>query len=456
MGLKERFEKLKQRQQGAGFDPHKNLSINKETREELFEIKSKLHKKLIDKIDLEALADKENDREARIQVRQLLEQLFEEERLPISRTEKDYLIREIEDETFGLGPLEPLLADTSVDEILVNGPKKVFVERFGKLEATNVCFKDEKHLRQIIDRIVSRVGRRVDEASPMVDARLKDGSRVNAVIPPIALDGSMLSIRKFKKDPLRANDLLNFGTLTQEILAIIEIAVKGKLNILISGGTGTGKTTLLNICSSFIPEKERIVTIEDAAELQLQQPHVVRLETRPPNIEGKGMVTQRDLVKNALRMRPDRIIVGEVRGSEALDMLQAMNTGHEGSLTTVHANNPRDALSRIETMVMMGSGSLTHETIMRQMASAFDLIIQITRYSDGVRRISNIAEVTGMEGSVVTMQEIINFVQTGISKNREVEGHFEFSGITPAFLQRFEREGLLDTIKLDISFMKNK
>lgn len=453
MGLKERFEKIRGRELNT--DQKKDvLSGKNEQKRQLFELKTTIHRKLIEQLDLDGLGKLKDESESRELVRELVASIIEKDKLPISGLEKNYLIEQIEHETFGLGPLEPLLADTTVDEVLVNGPYSVFIERFGKLEQTNIIFKDEGHLRQIIDRIVSRIGRRVDESSPMVDARLKDGSRVNAIIPPLAVDGSSLSIRKFKKDPLRADDLIRFGSLTKEVVTMLEVAVKGKLNILISGGTGTGKTTLLNILSSFIPDSERILTIEDAAELQLQQSHVVRLETRPPNIEGKGMVSQRDLVKNSLRMRPDRIIVGEVRGAETLDMLQAMNTGHEGSLTTVHANTARDALSRIETMVMFSESNLTHSSISRQMANAFHLIVQITRYSDGVRRISSISEITGMEGEVITMQDIALFRQTGLGEKKNVLGHFEFTGVKPQFIQRFKQEGVLDSLKLESDFLK--
>ncbi len=454
MGLKDRLDKIRSREKDTKFS-RDELTMKQEQQEQLFEIKSKVHRKLIEQLDLDTLGKMKDENESRVMVRDLVSTIIEKEKLPISGLERTYLIQEIENETFGLGPLEPLIADPTVDEILVNSASNIFVERFGKLEQTNVIFKDEAHLRQIIDRIVSRIGRRVDEASPMVDARLKDGSRVNAIIPPLAIDGSSLSIRKFKKDPLRAEDLILFGSVTKELITLLEIAVKGKLNILISGGTGTGKTTLLNILSGYIPDVERIVTIEDAAELQLQQSHVVRLETRPPNIEGKGTVVQRDLVKNSLRMRPDRIIVGEVRGGEALDMLQAMNTGHEGSLTTVHANSPRDAIARIETMVLMAGGNLTHQAINRQIANAFHLVVQITRYSDGVRRISSVSEVTGMEGEVITMQELVAFKQTGLNEQRGVEGFFEFVGVKPAFIQRFEKEGKLDAIKLESNFLKD-
>jgi len=453
MSLKDRFDKIRSREKKEGKDVD-DLSMKQDQQKQLFDIKTNIHRKLIEQLDLKGLEKLKDEDEARSIVKNMVSAIIEKEKLPISGMEKMYLIQEIENETFGLGPLEPLISDPTVDEILVKGASQVYVERFGKLELTNVIFKDEHHLRQIIDRIVSRVGRRVDESSPMVDARLKDGSRVNAIIPPLAIDGSSVAIRKFKKDPLKAEDLIRFGTLTKEVVRLFEIAVKGKLNILISGGTGTGKTTLLNILSSFLLNSERIITIEDAAELQLQQSHVVRLETRPPNIEGKGRVTQRDLVRNSLRMRPDRIIVGEVRGPEALDMLQAMNTGHEGSLTTVHANSPRDALSRIETMVLLGGENLTHKVINRQIANAINLIIQITRYSDGIRRISTISEITGMEGDVITLQDIMVFKQKGISQQKTIEGYFEFTGIKPGFMQRFEESGILNSMKLQTDYLK--
>ena len=454
MGLKDRLEKMKLRENNVSGKKKASVHIENEHKRQLFELKALVHKKVIEDIDLEKLVELDDENEARAIVREAVISILEKERYAISALERTFLIQQIEDETFGLGPIEPLLTDTTVDEILVNGYNKVFVERFGKMEKSTISFKDEAHLRRIIDRIVARVGRRVDESSPMVDARLRDGSRVNAIIPPLAVDGSSLSIRKFKKDPLKIDDLLNFGSLTVEIVRLLELAVKGKLNVLISGGTGTGKTTLLNILSSFIPDSERILTIEDAAELQLQQSHVVRLETRPANVEGRGLVSQRDLVKNALRMRPDRIIVGEVRGAEALDMLQAMNTGHEGSLTTVHANSARDALSRIETMVLLAGGNLTNHAINRQMASAFHLIIQITRYSDGIRRISNIAEVLGMEGDVITTQDIMHFRQIGMNSQKMVEGYFEFTGVKPVFIQKLEQDGILENLKLKVDFLK--
>lgn len=452
MGLKERLQKIEEQERKN--NPKGDICINTEQQKQLFDVKADVHKKLIEDLDLDRLQNFQDDSEARAIVRDLVLGIMDREKYPISALEKGYLVQELENETFGLGPLEPLLSNPTIDEILVNGPSKVFVERFGQLERTDVSFKDEAHLRQIIDRIVSRMNRRIDEASPMVDARLKDGSRVNAIIPPLAIDGSSLSIRKFKKDPLKAHDLISFGSATQEIIDLLEVAVQGKLNILISGGTGTGKTTMLNILSSFIPDGERIITIEDAAELQLQQDQVVRLETRPANVEGKGAVTQRDLVKNSLRMRPDRIVVGEVRGAEALDMLSAMNTGHEGSLTTVHANTPRDALSRVETMVLMGGGSLTQKAINRQIASAFHLVVQITRYPDGGRRMSSMTEIVGMEGDIIVTQEIMRFKQTGMTANRKVEGHFEATGVKPRFIERFEENGVLEMAKQKSKFIR--
>lgn len=408
-------------------------SVEEKRRSFLQDVKIKMHRALIDRLNLEALMALDPD-QARKEVMELVRIIFSEEKVAVTAAEREEVIEEVVNETFGLGPLEPLLADGTIDEILCNGSNSVFVERYGKLQKTSTTFKDNDHLRHIINRIVARVGRRIDESSPMVDARLADGSRVNAVIPPLSIDGPTLSIRRFKKIPFRVADLVARKSLTNEIVTVLEMAVKGKLNILISGGTGTGKTTLLNILSSFIPSDERILTIEDAAELQLQQEHVVRLETRPPNIEGKGQVTQRDLVKNALRMRPDRIVVGEVRGEEALDMLQAMNTGHEGSITTIHANTPRDAISRLETMVMMANANMVHTAIIRQIGAAFHLILQIKRYPDGTRRMESLSEVTGMEGDVVSLQEVFSFEQEGFERDGQVKGEFKFHSIRPKFL----------------------
>ncbi|HEX7955524.1 MAG TPA: CpaF family protein, partial [Pyrinomonadaceae bacterium] len=345
-------------------------------------------------------------------------------------------------ELFGLGPLEPLLADPTISDILVNSPKKIYIERGGKLEPTNIEFKDDEHLMRVIERIVSTVGRRIDESSPMVDARLPDGSRVNAIIPPLSLDGPVLSIRRFGKEPLRMAKLIEIGAVTKDIAEMFEMCVRARLNVIISGGTGAGKTTLLNALSSYIPDDQRIVTIEDSAELQLQQPHVVRLETRPPNIEGRGEVTQRDLVKNALRMRPDRIVIGEVRGGEAIDMLQAMNTGHDGSLTTVHANTPRDALARLETMIQMTGMRLSDRAMRQQVASALDLVVQAARLSDGTRRITSISEITGMEGETITMQEIFHFERKGVDKDGKVIGRFRPTGVRPRFAERLKQYGM--------------
>ena len=398
-------------------------------------IKTAIHRKLIQKLNLEKLSEIKRE-DVRREVAQILESLVVGESAPMNLQERERLSQEVLDEVFGLGPLEPLLADPTVSDILVNTYKRVYVERRGMLEATSVQFRDDGHLMSIIDRIVSAIGRRVDESSPMVDARLPDGSRVNAIIPPLSVDGPCLSIRRFGHDRLAADDLLHNKTLTPPMLELLQGCVKARLNVLISGGTGAGKTTFLNVLSSYITNRERIVTIEDAAELQLHQEHVVRLETRPPNIEGKGAVAQRQLVINSLRMRPDRIIVGEVRGEEALDMLQAMNTGHDGSLTTIHANAPRDALSRLETMVAMSNLNLPDSAIRRQIASAIDLVIQVSRMSDGTRKVVSIAEITGMEGEIVTMQDIFLFRKRGIRENGEVIGEFMPTGIRPKFSER--------------------
>jgi pilus assembly protein CpaF len=367
---------------------------------------------------------------------------------PLSRQEREKLINEVEHETFGLGPIEPLMQDPTVSDILVNGPREIYVERRGKLERTRVLFRDNTHLLQVIERIVSAVGRRVDESSPMVDARLADGSRVNAIIPPLALDGPVLSIRRFAVDPLRVSDLIDFRTLTPELAEILRAAVQARLNILVSGGTGAGKTTLLNVLSNFIPNSDRIITIEDSAELQLQQEHVIRLETRPANVEGAGAVTQRDLVRNALRMRPDRIVVGEVRGAEVLDMLQAMNTGHDGSLSTIHANSSRDALSRIETMMLMSGISLPVRAMRDYVASALDMIVQVARLSDGTRKVVRVTEVVGMEEDVITSQDIFLFEQEGVDADGRVLGHHRATGIRPKFSERLLRSGI--ELSLDV------
>ena len=404
-------------------------------------LKHSIHRKLLDKLNLESIASLTKPVLSN-EIRKIVESLVVEETTPLSLLEREKLVNEVLDEVLGLGPLEPLLKDSSISDILVNTHKHVYVERKGKLEITDVRFKDDPHLMQIIDRIVSAVGRRVDESSPMVDARLPDGSRVNAIIPPLAIDGPILSIRRFGTTPLTADDMLNNNSLTPAMLELLKGIVKARLNILISGGTGSGKTTLLNILSGYIPDDERIVTIEDAAELQLHQVHVVRLETRPPNIEGKGAIRQRQLVINSLRMRPDRIVVGEVRGEEALDMLQAMNTGHDGSLTTIHANSPRDALSRMETMISMANLNLPDKAMRQQIASAIDAVIQVSRLSDGTRKIISLSEVVGMEGDIVTMQDIFVFERVGIGEKGKVLGRFRPTGIRPKFSERLKYSGI--------------
>jgi len=404
-------------------------------------LKQRIHSKLVDKLDLTRVGDLEGDT-LRREIRLVVEHLCDTEDTLLNRAERERLIEEVLDETFGLGPLEMLLKDHTISDILINGPKNVYVERRGKLEKTAVTFRNDKHLLQIIDRIVSKVGRRVDETCPMVDARLSDGSRVNAIIPPLALDGPAVSIRRFGANPLKLEDLLNYKAFTPEMVMLLEGAIKARLNIIISGGTGSGKTTLLNTLSSFIPNTERIVTIEDAAELQLQQDHVVRLETRPPNIEGRGAITATDLVRNALRMRPERVIIGECRGPETLDMLQAMNTGHEGSMTTLHANSPRDALARIETMIMMTGVELPLKAMRQQIASAVDLIIQANRLQGGPRKITHITEVVGLEQETVVMQDIYRYVQTGVDETGRAIGRFEATGIRPSFMPRLEAAGV--------------
>ncbi len=409
-------------------------------RSEYKQVKADLHRKILDRLDLEKLGRTAGDA-AREEVLVVIRTAINTEAVPLSFAERERLAREILDEIFGLGPLEPLLRDPTVSDILVNRFNRVYIERAGKLEVTGLSFKDDAHLMQIIDRIVSRVGRRVDESSPMVDARLADGSRVNAIIPPLAIDGPCLSIRRFGRDPLTARNMIENKTLTEPMLELLSSMVKGRLNLLISGGTGAGKTTLLNVLSGYIPNTERIVTIEDAAELQLKQEHIVRLETRPPNIEGKGAVRQRQLVINSLRMRPDRIVVGEVRGEEAFDMLQAMNTGHEGSMTTVHANSPRDALARVENMVSMANLNIPERAIRHQIASAIHAVCQIARLSDGTRKVISISEITGMEGDIVTMQDIFVFERHGIDESGKVRGAFRASGIRPRFADRLALSG---------------
>jgi len=404
------------------------------------QVKADLHRKIFDRLDLEKLGRSTGDA-AREEVLVLIRNAVNSEVIPLSFAERERLSREILDEIFGLGPLEPLLKDHTISDILVNRFDRVYIERGGKLELTGLSFKDNQHLMQIIERIVSRVGRRVDESSPMVDARLADGSRVNAIIPPLALDGACLSIRRFGRDPITARNMIENHTLTEAMLELLSTMVKGKLNLLISGGTGAGKTTLLNVLSGYIPNAERIVTIEDAAELQLKQEHVVRLETRAPNIEGKGAVRQRQLVINSLRMRPDRIVVGEVRGEEAFDMLQAMNTGHEGSLTTVHANSVRDALSRIENMVSMANLNIPEHAVRHQIASAIHGVVQVARLSDGTRKVTSISEVTGMEDDSISMQDIFVFERRGVDESGKVRGTFRATGFRPLFADRLATAG---------------
>ncbi|MGA6987897.1 MAG: CpaF family protein [Terriglobales bacterium] len=411
-----------------------------ESRNEYQQVKADLHRKILDRLDLEKLGRSTGD-SAREEVLILIRSSVNSEAVPLSFAEREQLSREILDEIFGLGPLEPLLKDPTISDILVNRFDRVYIERGGKLEKTILSFKDNQHLMQIIDRIVSRIGRRVDESSPMVDARLQDGSRVNAIIPPLALDGACLSIRRFGRDPVTARNMLENKTLTEPMLELLSAIVKGRLNVIISGGTGAGKTTVLNVLSGYIPDTERIVTIEDAAELQLKQQHIVRLETRPPNIEGKGAVRMRQLVINSLRMRPDRIVVGEVRGEEAFDMLQAMNTGHEGSLTTVHANSPRDALARIENMVSMANLNIPERAIRQQIANAVHAVVQVARLSDGSRKIITISEVTGMDGEMITLQDIFVFDRSGIDESGKVRGVFRSTGQPPHFAERLATAG---------------
>ena len=414
-------------------DPQKDIAFN--------EVKGRIHFKLLNILDLSRLAEAPEN-VLQEDLRRGIDFILAEEKLALPFLEKERLIKEIRDELLGYGPLEPLLRDPNVNDILVNGFDHVYVEHRGKLERSPIRFIDNAHLQKIIEKIAAGVGRRIDESSPMVDARLPDGSRVNAIIPPLALDGPALSIRKFARDPIKINDLIRFGAITQEIDQVLEGMVKARLNILISGGTGTGKTTFLNVLSSFIPNDERIITIEDSAELQLQQEHVVRLETRPPNLEGLGEVTQRDLVRNALRMRPERIIVGEVRGGEALDLLQAMNTGHDGSLGTIHANSSRDALTRLDTMVSMAGLNIPPMAIRHQIAAAINVVIQLARLSDGSRKMINLHEVIGMEGDTITMQEIFAFELLGLTEDRKVRGHFVTTGIRPKFMKRLEAMGI--------------
>ncbi len=404
-------------------------------------LKERLHRQVIDALDLSIVATLDNNL-LKTELTKLVNELLEAESVPLSMKEREALIFDIQHEVMGLGPLEPLIQDQTINDILVNRADQIYVERAGKLELTDVTFRDEGHLRKIIEKIVSAVGRRIDESAPMCDARLLDGSRVNAIIPPLALDGSSISIRKFSKDKLEIGDLVEKRSLTPEIAELLRGIVEARLNVIISGGTGCGKTTILNILSGFIPSDERIVTIEDSAELQLRQPHVVRLETRPPNVEGKGEVSQRELVKNCLRMRPDRIVMGEVRSGECLDMLQAMNTGHDGSLTTIHANTPRDCLTRVETLVAMAGLNLATKALRHYISSAIDVVLQQTRLSDGSRKTTSLSEIVGMEGETITIQEIFTFQQTGLDEERKVHGVFRATGVRPKFVERFKALGI--------------
>ncbi len=442
MGLRERLTKVDQAPGGAGNAGTPMPASSSDLAPEIYhEIKRELHQRLVDKLDLKTI-EKLPREQLRDELRQLLSGILVGSDLPLNRFEREQMVEALLDEITGLGPLEPLLRDQTISDILVNGYATVFIERYGKLEPTGVRFQDNEHLLQIINRIVSRVGRRVDEASPMVDARLSDGSRVNAIIPPLAIDGPVLSIRRFGGSPLKVRDLVAIQSATAEMVGFLGACVRAKLNLLISGGTGSGKTTMLNALSSFVPMNERIVTIEDAAELQLQQAHVVRLETRPSNIEGKGEVLARDLVRNSLRMRPDRIIVGEVRGGEVLDMLQAMNTGHEGSMTTVHANSARDALSRIEAMVGMSGVQMSEMLVRQTIARAVNVVVQLSRGTDGKRRVMSVSEVTGTEGPVVTMQELYRFEQRGVERDGRVIGEFRSTGVRSRASEKIERYGL--------------
>jgi pilus assembly protein CpaF len=444
MGLKDRL----QRQPEGMIAPKAGVKAEEQKKEDQYnELKSRVHYRLLDLLDLSRLAGA-NDTQLFQDIKRGTDIILGEENVALSLTEKERLAKEIRDELLGYGPLEPLLHDSTVSDILVNGYNSIYVERKGKLEKVPIRFKDNAHLLKIIEKIASGVGRRVDESCPMVDARLPDGSRVNAIINPLSLDGPALSIRKFSKDPYKVHHLVEFGTLTQEIAKVLEAMVKGRLNILISGGTGSGKTTFLNVLSGFIPFDERIITIEDAAELQLQQDHVVRLETRPPNMEGAGEVTQRDLVRNALRMRPERIILGEVRQAEALDMLQAMNTGHDGSLATIHANTPRDALVRLETMVSMAGLNIPDKALRHQIASAIHAVLQVARLKDGSRKMLYLNEIVGMEGEVIVMQEIFRYDMLGMTEEGKLKGRFRATGIRPKFMTQLEALGVDLTAKV--------
>jgi len=443
LSLLKRLQEQKPHPQGAAAASNGKAGPR---RDPMWDLKYSLHQRIVEELEEELrtaeAGEKENRERAAALIEEIIQTYLAEKGLPLSRGDQQRLLRELLDEVFDLGPITPLLQDSSVSEVMVNGPYQVYVERGGKIEKTEVQFRDHVHVLHVIEKIVTPLGRRIDEVSPMVDARLADGSRVNAVIPPLALNGPTLTIRKFSKDPLQAADLVRFGTLTVEMAKFLEMCVKARLNMIVSGGTGSGKTTTLNVLSSFIPEEERIITIEDAAELQLRQEHWVRLETRPSNIEGKGAVTVRDLVRNALRMRPDRIVVGEVRGGEALDMLQAMNTGHDGSLTTGHANSPRDLLARLETMVLMAGMDLPVRAIREQIAAALNLIVHQSRLRDGSRKITHLTEVQGMEGDTIVLQDLFVFEQTGIEARGRVAGHFQSTGIRPKFLNKLQAAGM--------------
>ncbi len=444
MSLLARLEKQKQTQPQDTSKPQEQIKQIRQV-DPLRKLKGKIHEQLVTEVDRKLLSQLDQDssrQELRDKIGQVVQQVVTEEQAKLSRGESQQILTEIIDEVIGLGPIDCLIQDEDVSEVMVNGPKSVFVERKGRLELSEVTFRDNNHVMHIIEKIVAPLGRRIDESSPMVDARLPDGSRVNAIIPPLALNGPTITIRKFSKDPFTIDDLINFGTISPEMAQFVNACVQVRLNIVVSGGTGSGKTTLLNVLSSFIPSDERIVTIEDAAELQLRQEHVVSLESRPPNIEGKGAVTIRDLVRNSLRMRPDRVVIGEVRGGEALDMLQAMNTGHDGSLTTGHANTPRDMLARLETMVLMAGMDLPVRAIREQIASAIDLIVQQSRLKDGSRKIIKITEVQGMEGEVITLQDIFVFEQQGIDENGRILGKLRPTGIRPKFMERFQTAGI--------------